>query len=195
MRKFLMAGVRGWANGTATALVLIAGPAFLGACAGTGQKVSSFFNQNDDRPDDIPPEYFLAPAYCPMVRIRGGTQAFTVYERGHEGDPSFIRYQGSISKTARECRKTGNGFDVKVGVAGRAVAGPKGDQGAVTLPLRVVITQLRGGVKFTKLYKVPVTITPPTLGGNFSQVVDWIPVTAPPDEKDFIIYVGFDEGV
>lgn len=194
MRKFSMSGVRRRVRAAATALVLIAVPAFLGACAGDGQTVSSFFKQNDDRPDDIPPEYFTAPAYCPLVRIRGGTEAFTVYERGHEGDPSFVRYQGSITKTARECRKTLDGFDVKVGVAGRAVAGPKGDQGAVTLPLRVVVTQLSSGVKFTKLYKVPVTITPPTLGGDFSQVVDWIPVTAPPNEKDFIIYVGFDEG-
>lgn len=194
MRKFLMAGVRGRLCSAATALVLVAGSAFLGACSATGQKVSGFFNQYDDRSDDIPPEYFTAPGYCPIVRIRGGTEAFTVYERGHEGDPSFVRYQGSITKTARECRKTIDGFDVKIGVAGRAVAGPKGGDGTVTLPLRVVLTQESSGVKFSKLYKISVTISPAALGGGFSQVVEWIPVTAPPNEQDFIIYVGFDEG-
>jgi hypothetical protein len=194
MPKFLMAGGHWRLRAAATAVVLVAAPAFLGACSATGQKVSGFFNQNDDRPDDIPPEYFTAPTYCPVVRIRGGTQAFTIYEPGHEGDPSFVRYQGSITETARECRKTMDGFEVKVGVAGRAVAGPKGGQGTVSLPLRVVLTQQSSGVKFSELYEIPVTIMPSTLGGDFSQVVEWIPVTAPPNEKDFIIYVGFDEG-
>jgi hypothetical protein len=194
MRNFVDAGVPGWLRAAATALALVAVPAFLGACSATGQKVSGFFNQYDDRPDDIPPEYFTAPAYCPIVRIRGGTEAYTVYERGHDGDPEFVRYQGSITKTARECRKTLEGFDIKVGIAGRVVAGPRGAEGTVTLPVRVVLTQQSSGVKFSELYKVPVTINSLDLGGDFSQVVDWIPVTAPPNEKDFIIYVGFDEG-
>jgi hypothetical protein len=169
-------------------------PALLGACSATGQKVAGFFNQNDDRPDDIPQEFFTGPGYCPVVRIRGGTEAFTVYERGHEGDPAYVRYQGSITKTARECRRTIAGFDVQVGVAGRVVAGPKGAAGTATLPLRVVLSQESTGVKFSELYKVAVTFAPPALGGDFSQVVDWIPVTATPEQKDFIIYVGFDEG-
>lgn len=194
MRKFVSAGGQGWLRAAVTALVLLGAPALLGACSATGQKISGIFNQNAGKPDDIPPEYFTRPAYCPIVRIRGGTEAFTVYERGHEGDPEYVRYQGSITKTARECRKTLDGFDVKVGVAGRAVAGPKGGAGTVTLPVRVVLTQQSTGVKFSQLYKVSATLVPPDFGGDFSQVVDWIPVTAAPNEKDFIVYVGFDEG-
>jgi hypothetical protein len=194
MRKFVKVGARGWLRAAATAVALLSVPAILGACSATGQKVSAFFKQNDDRPDDIPQDYFTQPAYCPPVRIRGGTEAFTVYERGHEGEPAFVRYQGSITRTARECRKTVDGFTVKVGIAGRAVAGPKGGQGTVTLPVRVVVTQQGGEVEFSQLYNVQVTITPPVLGADFSQVVEAIPVAAAPNERDFIIYVGFDEG-
>lgn len=193
MHNFTKGPARRGLRALATVLVLLAVPAFLGACAGTGQKVSGIFDRNDDQPDDISPDYFTAPAYCPVVRVRGGTEVFTVYERGHEGDPEFVRYQGSITKTARECRKTADGFTVKIGVAGRVVAGPRGGQGSVTMPIRVALTQRSSGVKFSELYQVPVTIVPPTLNAEFSQVVDWIPVTAAPDEKDFIIYVGFDE--
>lgn len=193
MGKFIKIRGRAWSRAVTAALVIVAVPAFLSACSGTGQKISGIFKQNDDRPDDIPQSYFTAPAYCPVMRIRGGTEAYIVYERGHEGDPSFIRYQGSITKTARECRATADGFAVKVGVAGRVVSGPKGGQGSVTLPVRVALNQQSTGIKFSELYKVPVTVMPPSLSGDYSHVVDWIPVTAAPNEKDFIIYVGFDE--
>lgn len=195
MRKSVNARARGRLPVTATALsLLVIMPALLGACSATGQKIAGVFNPKDDRPDDIPQDYFRRPAFCPPVSVRGGTEAFTVYERGHEGEPEYVRYQGSITKTARECRKTLDGFEVKVGVAGRVVVGPKGSAGTATLPVRVALTQQSTGVKFSELYKVAVTITPPVLDGGFSQVVDWIPVTATPEEKDFIIYVGFDEG-
>lgn len=193
MRKFASARGLSWPHAAIAALILLTLPAFLGACSSTGQKVSGLFKKND-RPPDIGADYFIAPAYCPVVSVRAGTEAFTVYERGHEGDPSFVRFQGTITKTARECRQTAEGFTVKVGIAGRVVAGPKGGQGSVTLPVRVALTQQSTSVKFSELYNVPVTIVPPTLGADFSQVSDWIPVTAGPGEKDFIIYVGFDEG-
>jgi hypothetical protein len=190
MLKFANAEFRALLRAVSLALPL----ALLGACSATDQKVSSFFNKADDRPDDIPASYFSAPAYCPTVRVRAGTETFIVYERGHDGEPQFIQYQGSITKTARECAKTADGFTVKVGIAGRAVAGPKGGPGTVTLPLRVALTQQSEGVEFSKLYKIQVTIEPSSLGGEFTQVVEAIPVVATPDEKDFVVYVGFDEG-
>jgi len=177
----------GLGRALAAAMVLVALPAVLGGCSGNGLFA-------DNRPDDISPDYFKAPAYCPIVQIRAGTHSYSVYERGHEGDPAFVRYQGTITKTARECRKTADGFAVKVGIAGRVVSGPKGGQGSVTVPIRVALMQETSGVKFSELYNVSVTMVPPTFNGSFSQVVDWIPVTATPQDRDFVIYVGFDEG-
>jgi hypothetical protein len=185
MRMLAKTELRGWLRAAATVFVLSAS-ALVVSCSGIGL--------NDDRPDDISQDYFKRPEYCPVVRIRPGTESITVYERGHDGDPQFVRYQASITKTARECASTSDGFTVKVGGAGRVVAGPKGGPATVTLPLRVVLTQQSGGVRFSELYRVTVTLAPPTYGGSFSQVVESISVTAAPNERDFIIYVGFDEG-
>lgn len=177
----------------ATILIILAGSALAACSTSGGGTVSKIFGVKDT-PDDIGPEYFTRPTYCPRVEIRGGTQALTVYERGHEAEPAFVRYQASIRKTARECVKTADGFAVKIGVAGRAVVGPKGAQGTLTLPLRVVVSKQGAGPLYSELFKVPVTISPPALGADFSQIVQQVAVPAGPQERDFIIYVGFDEG-
>jgi hypothetical protein len=169
----------------------------LSACAssdgGTMSKISGgFFGK--DRPDDIPQEYFTRPGYCPPIQIKGGTQAYIVYERGHDLDPLFVSHQASITKTARECVKTADGLAIKVGVAGRALAGPKGGPGTLTLPIRVVVSKQSGGVLYSELFKVPVDIAPPDLGTDFSKVVDNVAVPVGPDDRDLIVFVGFDEG-
>ena len=157
-----------WLRAAARIVTLLGFAAFLGACTATNGGVSGMFaGKEDDRPDDIPADYFRRPAYCPPVQIRNGTEVYKVYERGHEEEADFIRYQATITKTARECQKTADGFTVKVGAGGRAIAGPKGGPGSLTLPVRVVVTQQSGGVVFTQLYKVPVTIAPPGFERRF----------------------------
>jgi hypothetical protein len=120
----------------------------------------------------------------------------TVYERGHDNEPNYVRYLASITKTARECQTAGGGIVMKVGIEGRVVAGPKGGQGTVTLPIRVAVAKQMGGsgALFTKLYKVPVNVTPPEYRGDYAQVFDQITVPVGPDDRDLITYVGFDEG-
>lgn len=77
--------------------------------------------------------------------IRDGTQTLRVYERGGEGDPQFIRYQGSILKIARECTYSGDEIvSVKFGVSGRVVIGPRGAPGTYSVPIRAVFMP-RGG--------------------------------------------------
>jgi hypothetical protein len=180
------------------AVSVLAAAGFLSACAssdggGTMSKISDgFFGTN--RPDDIPQDYFTRPAYCPPVQIRGGTQAFVVYERGHDLEPEFVRHQASITKTARECSRTADGLAIKIGVGGRVVAGPKGGPGTVTMPIRVVVSKQSGGVLYSELFKVPVDIAPPDLGSDFSKVVDNVAVPVGPDDRDLIVFVGFDEG-
>lgn len=176
----------------------LAAAGLLSACAssdggGTMSKISSGF-LGKDRPDDIPQDYFARPGYCPPIQIKGGTQAYIVYERGHDLDPLFVSHQASITKTARECIKTADGLAIKVGVAGRALAGPKGGPGTLNLPIRVVVSKQSGGVLYSELFKVPVDIAPPDLGTDFSKVVDSVTVPVGPDDRDLIVFVGFDEG-
>lgn len=188
----------GWLRMAAVTVSVLAAGGLLSACASSdgggalGKISSGFFG--GDRPEDISQDYFTKPAYCPPIQIKGGTQAFFVYERGHDLEPEFVRHQASITKTARECFKTADGLAIKIGVAGRALAGPKGGPGTVTLPIRVVITKQSGGVLYSELFKVPVDIAPPDLGTDFAKVVDNVSVPVGPDDRDLIVFVGFDEG-
>lgn len=182
----------------ATIAGLLGAAAVLSACTssdgGAGGKFFGSKNLGQDKPEDIPAEYFARRTFCPPIMIKGGTQALTVYERGQEAEPSAVRYQASITKTARECTGTSDGIAMKIGVAGRAVAGPKGGPGNLTLPIRVVVVKQSGGVLYSELFKVAVTLSPPDLGIDFSQVIPQVAVTAGPEDRDLIIYVGFDEG-
>ena len=123
---------------------------------------------------DYKPTDFLATGYCPPLNIRAGTEALIVYERGHEDDPAYVRYQASIGKTARECHTSGSTLTVKVGVAGRVVGGPKGPAGTVTLPIRVVVVRQIGGAKplYSEFFKAPVALAAPDFAANFNQVFD-----------------------
>jgi hypothetical protein len=144
---------------------------------------------------DYAPDYFFKQGYCPPVEVRAGTEAFTIYDRGHEDDPAFIKTLASISRTARECHSVGGSLTLKIGVAGRVVAGPKGGPGSLTLPVRIaVVRQIGTDVLYTQLFKVPVTLAPPDFGADYQQVFDQISFPVTPDDRDFLVYVGFDEG-
>lgn len=142
------------------------------------------------------PSDFTATGYCPPMQLRVGTESLVVYERGHDNDPAYIRYQASIGRKARECHTVGTTLTVKVGIAGRVVGGPKAAAGTVTLPIRVVVVRQIGGAAplYSQLVKVPVQIAPPEFGANFNQVVENVAVEIGPQDRDLIIYVGFDDG-
>lgn len=152
----------------------------------------SLFGRN--KADDIPQEYFLKKGYCPPIRVRSGTAVYTVYERGEDANPSAVRYTASIGKTARECNSTGSGLAIKVGVAGRAVGGPKATAGDVTLPVRVVVTRADKSVAYSQLFKLGVNLQQPDLSADFQHIVTTIDLPMAPNERDVTIYVGFDEG-
>lgn len=142
-------------------------------------------------------EDFKQSAYCPPVQVRVGTGTMTVYERGKEGDQTFARYLASISRTARQCSVANGTLTVKVGIGGRVVAGPKGGAGNINLPIRIAVVKQvggSGGPVFTELFKVPVSLTAPTFGADFNQVVEQVTFPINPDDRNLIVYVGFDEG-
>jgi len=133
--------------------------------------------------------------YCPPVVIRPGTESLVIYDKGHDDDPNSVRYQASIGKTARECHTAGTSLMLKVGVAGRLLAGPKGTAGNFAVPIRVaVVSQGSGKVFYSQITKTPVTLTAPDYANDFSTVIDNIAFDITPDDHDLIIYVGYDEG-
>ena len=119
-----------------------------------------------------------------------------VYEKGHDGDAAFVRTQGSITDTARECHALdAKTLSIKLGIGGRILAGPKGGAGTVTMPVRIAVArQHDNSVLFSKAFPVTVNLTAPDFGADYSQVFDQVQVTVGPDDRDLIVYVGFDEG-
>ena len=142
------------------------------------------------------PSYFLKSGYCPPVQVLPGTEAMIVYDHGHDGDSAFVRTQGSVTDTARECHALdASTLSIKVGVSGRILAGPKGGAGTVTMPLRIAVArQHDNSVLFSKAFPVSVTLAAPELAANYSEVFDQVVVKVAPDDRDLIVYVGFDEG-
>jgi hypothetical protein len=140
-------------------------------------------------------EAYLNQGYCPPVQVRTGTEALVIFEKGHEDDQNYVRYQASLTKLARECHYAGSALMIKVGIAGRLTAGPTGKAGNFALPLRVAVVKQDGGnVFYSDVTKVPVTIAPPEFAADYSTVVDNISFEVGPQDRDLIIYVGYDEG-
>jgi hypothetical protein len=118
-----------------------------------------------------------------------------IYERNHDGDPNYIRFQGSITKTARECHTLGTDtLTIKVGIAGRLTAGPKGVPGKYALPLRIAVVKQQGNQVFhTEMRKVELIIAAPAFAADFTEVFE-LAVKVTPADRDLIVFVGYDEG-
>lgn len=134
---------------------------------------------------------YVGPDYCPELRILDGAELVRRYERGHADDPAYIVWQASFGETARECLyNPQGGLTIKVGVSGRVITGPKGAPGDVSVPLKIAIVKYKEATLLTQDYALALSI-PPTGSTTFSQVHE-LDVPSPGSDRDYIIYVGFD---
>jgi hypothetical protein len=142
----------------------------------------------------VDPKVLGAPAYCPELRIPLDGEAFAYYDADRAGEASSVRYLGSIIQTARECLAVSDAsITMKVGIAGRIVAGPRGGPGKVTMPVRITaIRQRDNSVLFNKAYNVSVTLGSAALRADFSQVIEPVTFKRTALDEDIIIYIGFD---
>ncbi len=136
---------------------------------------------------------------CPSVDVRTGAATLMIGSKSGEGEPSALdlRYQGTIVRTARECRVSAGVMTMKVGIEGRVITGPAGGPGTVDIPLRIAVVQ-EG-------------INPKTITSRFTRIqvgianaVDRVPFThVDPDVSfpmparladidSYVVYVGFD---
>jgi hypothetical protein len=152
--------------------------------------------QSSSGPLVVDPNVFMTPGYCPEIRIPLDGELYAFFETNHPGDPKFIRYLASISKTARECLAvTETGIVLKLGIAGRVMAGPKGGAGKVTLPFRVTVIKQQGNVVMhDKPYTTTVTVGGTGLAADFAHVIESLSFKRTVLDEDIIIYVGFDHG-
>jgi len=132
---------------------------------------------------------------CPPVAIRAGASTYAVAAPGKEPVGNDVRFQATITKTARECSINGGEITARIGIQGRVIAGPAGAPPSVQVPLRVAVVQ--GGVSektiATKAYQTTVNLS--EAGSEpFTLVAEDLVYPAPAGAvaDTYIFYIGFD---
>jgi hypothetical protein len=134
---------------------------------------------------------------CPSADVRAGAGTLAVTTKTQQATASDVRYQLTFSEIARQCALSGNVIRMRVGVQGRAVAGPAGAPPQIEVPLRYAV--VREGVDpktiVTKFRRIPVAM--PSGSGNvlFTDIEEDLSFPMPPvDElQAYVVYIGFDE--
>jgi hypothetical protein len=132
---------------------------------------------------------------CPPVSIRAGASTYSLAAPGKQAVGNDVRFQATITKTARDCRKNGGEITARIGIQGRAIAGPAGAPASVEIPMRVAVVQ--GGVNekviATKAYRTTVQMSE---DGSvpFTLVADDLvyPVPVGATGESYVFYIGFD---
>ena len=114
---------------------------------------------------------------------------------GKQAVGNDLRFQATITKTARECDYNSGQITARIGIQGRVIAGPAGAPSSVQVPLRVAVVQ--GGVSektiATKAYQTTVTMTE-SGSEPFTLVAEDLVYPVPPGATgdSYIFYIGFD---
>ena len=163
-----------------------------------GDRFKSLFGGKSEEPaEGTPPTLPQAESdlTCPPVSIRAGASTFAVAAPGKEPVGNDLRFQATITKTARECDYSAGQITARIGIQGRVIAGPSGAPSSVQVPLRVAVVQ--GGVSektiATKAYQTTVNMTE-SGSEPFTLVAEDLVYPAPSaaDGDTYIFYIGFD---
>jgi hypothetical protein len=159
-------------------------------------RVKSLFGGKPDEPQSAAPSEEPEPDNnCPPVGIRAGASTYTVGMPGKDAVGNDVRFQVTITKTARECIRGGGEITAHIGIQGRIIAGPAGAPPTVEVPIRIAVVQSGVGEKViaTKAYRTTVQMTEDGVA-PYSFVADDLvspaPVGAVGDQ--YIFYIGFD---
>ena len=192
-RALKIAGVT--AASFAVGCMMVASPA---SSQSLGERFKSLFGGKPAEPAPSAPVDPSDPQVeesCPPVSIRAGASTYAVGASGKAATGNDVRFQATITKTARDCTKANGEITARIGIQGRIIAGPAGAPASVEIPMRIAVVQ--GGVSekviATKPYRTTVTMTE---DGNvpFSLVADDVVYPIPPGAlgDSYIFYIGFD---
>lgn len=136
---------------------------------------------------------------CPEINVRTGAATLMIGSKPGAGEPSALdlRYQGTIVRTARECRVNAGAMTMKVGIEGRVITGPAGGPGTVDIPLRIAVVQEGVNPKTitSKFTRIQVGIAAAQDRAPFTHVDPDISFPMPARAADidaYVVYVGFD---
>jgi hypothetical protein len=165
-----------------------------------GDRFKSLFGGKPDEPAQqsaapTEPSEAQVEENCPPVTIRAGASTYAVGASGKAATGNDVRFQATITRTARDCTKANGEITARIGIQGRIIAGPAGAPASVEIPLRVAVVQ--GGVSekviATKPYRTTVAMSE---DGNvpFTLVADDLVYPMPPGTTgdQYIFYIGFD---
>jgi hypothetical protein len=189
-------------RGAVAAAVSIAIGCSLFATPAASQSISDRFKslfgvgKSDEPTQQTPGESAEEPDLtCPPVAVRAGASTFAVAPPGKQAVGNDLRYQATITKTARECSINAGQITARIGIQGRVIAGPAGAPSSVQIPLRVAVVQ--GGVSektiATKAYQTTVSMSEDS-SVPFTLVADDLVYPAPTGGAgdSYIFYIGFD---
>src|SRR5271165_1220525 len=151
--------------GTMAAVLMVVSASLLVSPASSqslGDRFKSLFGGKPDEPAQsaapTDPSAAQVEENCPPVSIRAGASTYAVGAAGKAATGNDVRFQATITKTARDCTKAGGEITARIGIQGRIIAGPAGAPASVEIPLRVAVVQ--GGVSekviATKPYRTTV---------------------------------------
>lgn len=127
---------------------------------------------------------------CPPIRVRAGSEVMYYYAGGRVGDARALQYQGVIDESSRNCVVSNGLITVNMGVVGRILLGPAGNQTSVNAPIRFAVER-NGQAIFSEKYTIPVALTPPAQSAEFVKVIDNVAIPYLGGEE-ITIWVGFD---
>jgi hypothetical protein len=136
---------------------------------------------------------------CPEVKVRTGAATLLIGAGpgGSEPNALAVRYQGSITRVARECHLNAGIMTMKVGIEGRVITGPAGGPGTVDVPIRMAV--VREGVDpktvASKFGRETVTLADTIDRANFTHIEPDVSFPLPTPITDisaYVVYIGFD---
>jgi hypothetical protein len=129
------------------------------------------------------------------VKIRAGASTYAVATPGKQPAGSDVRYQATITRTARDCTRSSGQIIARIGIQGRVIAGPAGTPATVEIPLRVAVVQagVHEKVISTKVYRTSVSMSEDA-SVPFSLVGEDLTYTMPTGltSDNYVFYIGFD---
>jgi hypothetical protein len=198
-RRGIMTVARCRTMGISAAILLAIGCGMVASPASSqsiGDRFKGLFGGKSEEPAPAvvspEPETDLS---CPPVSIRAGASTYAVAAQGKQAVGNDVRFQATITRTARQCTKNGDQIVARIGIQGRVIAGPSGAPSTVDIPLRVAVVQ--GGVQektiATKAYQTAVSMS--EHGSEpFTLVAEDLvyPVPSGATADAYIFYIGFD---
>ncbi len=194
-----MVGIRSTTGTAAAVAAALIGS--LAAQAASAQSITDRFKSlfgGSSQPAQEAPSTGAAPPPdeldCPAVSIRPGASTYAVGLPGKTAAGADLRYQATITRTARDCTLTGGQIVARIGIQGRVIVGPAGAPAAVDVPLRVAVVQEGVNPKTiaTKVFRTNVAMSDTSVG--FSMVGEDIAYPVPPGSTgdNYVFYIGFD---